>query len=84
TGIVVTRAASKGNLGSDITGQLFAFPAMLYVTAGTIFLLGLFPPIGILLTGPIAGLLALGAYLMSKNKQDQEEIEEVLEEQAEV
>ncbi|MGD6974685.1 flagellar biosynthesis protein FlhA [Bacillus altitudinis] len=84
TGIVVTRAASKGNLGSDITGQLFAFPAMLYVTAGTIFLLGLFTPIGILLTGPIAGLLALGAYLMSKNKQDQEEIEEVLEEQAEV
>ncbi|MEK5497164.1 flagellar biosynthesis protein FlhA [Bacillus sp. FSL M8-0077] len=84
TGIVVTRAASNGNLGSDITDQLFAFPAMLYVTAGTIFLLGLFTPIGILLTGPIAGLLALGAYLMSKNKQDQEEIEEVLEEQAEV
>ncbi|MEH7809598.1 FHIPEP family type III secretion protein, partial [Bacillus safensis] len=83
-GIVVTRAASNGNLGSDITEQLFAFPAMLYVTAGTIFLLGLFTPIGVLLTGPIAGLLALGAYLMSKNKQDQEEIEEVLEEQAEV
>ncbi|AZV52346.1 MULTISPECIES: flagellar biosynthesis protein FlhA [Bacillus] len=84
TGIVVTRAASNGNLGSDITEQLFAFPAMLYVTSGTIFLLGLFTPIGVLLTGPIAGLLALGAYLMSKNKQDQEEIEEVLEEQAEV
>ncbi|MFP5181980.1 flagellar biosynthesis protein FlhA [Bacillus altitudinis] len=84
TGIVVTRAASNGNLGSDITGQLFAFPAMLYVTAGTIFLLGLFTPIGVLLTGPIAGLFALGAYMMSKNKQDQEEIEEVLEEQAEV
>lgn len=84
TGIVVTRAASNGNLGSDITSQLFAFPAMLYVTAGTIFLLGLFTPIGVLLTGPIAGLLALGAYMMSKNKQDQEEIEEVLEEQAEV
>ncbi|PRR92480.1 MULTISPECIES: flagellar biosynthesis protein FlhA [unclassified Bacillus (in: firmicutes)] len=84
TGIVVTRAASNGNLGSDITEQLFAFPAMLYVTAGTIFLLGLFTPIGVLLTAPIAGLLALGAYLMSKNKQDQEEIEEVLEEQAEV
>ncbi|MEI4788911.1 flagellar biosynthesis protein FlhA [Bacillus sp. FJAT-53060] len=84
TGIVVTRAASNGNLGSDITGQLFAFPTMLYVTAGTIFLLGVFTPIGVLLTGPIAGFLALGAYMMSKNKQDQEEIEEVLEEQAEV
>ena len=45
TGIVVTRAASDGNLGSDITAQLFAFPKMLYVTGATIFLLGLFTPI---------------------------------------
>ncbi|WP_186824494.1 FHIPEP family type III secretion protein, partial [Bacillus licheniformis] len=42
TGIVVTRAASDGNLGHDITGQLFAYPKLLYVTAGTIFLLGIF------------------------------------------
>lgn len=39
TGIVVTRAASEGNLGTDITSQLFAYPKMLYVAAGTIFLL---------------------------------------------
>lgn len=31
TGIVVTRAASEGNLGHDITGQLFAYPKLLYV-----------------------------------------------------
>ena len=74
TGIVVTRAASNGNLGSDITEQLFAFPAMLYVTAGTIFLLGLFTPIGVLLTGPIAGLLALGAYLMSKTNKTKKKL----------
>ncbi|MDI5787546.1 FHIPEP family type III secretion protein [Bacillus licheniformis] len=28
TGIVVTRAASDGNLGHDITGQLFAYPKL--------------------------------------------------------
>lgn len=47
TGIVVTRAASEGNLGHDITGQLFAYPKLLYVAASTILLLGIFTPIGI-------------------------------------
>ncbi|MCY8334472.1 FHIPEP family type III secretion protein, partial [Bacillus spizizenii] len=42
TGIVVTRAASEGNLGHDITGQLFAYPKLLYVAASTILLLGIF------------------------------------------
>ena len=59
TGIVVTRAASDGNLGQDITSQLFAFPKMLYIAGGTIFALGLFTPINDTLTIPIAGLLVL-------------------------
>ena len=40
TGIVVTRAASKGNLGSDITTQLLGQPKLLYVAAVTVLLLG--------------------------------------------
>lgn len=82
TGIVVTRAASEGNLGHDITGQLFAYPKLLYVAAGTVLLLGLLTPIGILLTGPIAGLLAFGAYTLSKTDKPSEEEEEILEEEA--
>jgi flagellar biosynthesis protein FlhA len=72
TGIVVTRAASDSNLGGDIMKQLFAFPKMLYVTAGTIFLLGLFTPINDVLTIPIAGLLALGGYRFSTQTTRQE------------
>lgn len=72
TGIVVTRAASDGNLGHDITGQLFAYPKLLYVTAGTILLLGIFTPIGILLTGPLALLLAIGGYTLSKAGEEKE------------
>ncbi|MFT4413579.1 flagellar biosynthesis protein FlhA [Fredinandcohnia humi] len=68
TGIVVTRAASEGNLGSDIMNQLFAYPKMLYVTAGTIFLLGLFTPINNFLTISISGFLAVGGYMISRNK----------------
>ncbi|WP_326998418.1 flagellar biosynthesis protein FlhA [Bacillus paralicheniformis] len=84
TGIVVTRAASDGNLGHDITGQLFAYPKLLYVTAGTILLLGIFTPIGILLTGPLALLLAIGGYTLSKAGEEKEKVEDILEEEAEV
>ncbi|CAI9390902.1 flagellar biosynthesis protein FlhA [Niallia sp. HCP3S3_B10] len=81
TGIVVTRAASEGNLGSDITSQLMAYPKMLYVAGGTIFLLGLFTPIDDFLTIPIAGLLIFGAYYLSiKPKPDLEQMQEMEEE----
>ncbi|WP_400247244.1 flagellar biosynthesis protein FlhA [Niallia sp. JL1B1071] len=81
TGIVVTRAASEGNLGSDITSQLMAYPKMLYVAGGTIFLLGLFTPIDDFLTIPIAGLLIFGAYYLSKKpKPDLEHMQEMEEE----
>ncbi len=66
TGITVTRAASDGNLGSDIMQQIFNYPKLLYIVAGTIFLLGLFTPIGIFLTLPVSGALVYGAYSMQK------------------
>lgn len=65
TGIVVTRVASSGNLGSDITTQLFRFPSLLYIASGAIFLLGL-TPINFFLTTTIAAILAVGAYVLSK------------------
>ncbi|OZU90305.1 flagellar biosynthesis protein FlhA [Virgibacillus indicus] len=65
TGIVVTRTASTGNLGTEVTGQLLQYPKLLFIAAGTIFLLGL-TPINFFLTTIIAGLLALSGYLLSK------------------
>ncbi|SER53399.1 flagellar biosynthesis protein FlhA [Psychrobacillus sp. OK032] len=83
TGIVVTRAASKGNLGGDITSQLFNQPKLLYVAAATIALLGIITPIGILLTFPVSIALAIGAYMISKSsKESPDEIEEYEEEVA--
>lgn len=84
TGIVVTRAASEGNLGTDITKQLFAYPKMLYVTAGTIFLLGLFTPIHDFLTISISSLLAIGAYMISKSKDQENQLEPDTEEEVQV
>lgn len=81
TGIVVTRAASDGNIGKDITSQLFAYPKMLYVTGGTIILLGLLTPIGIVLTLPIGGLLIFGGYMIARTPEpDKEQLLEMEEE----
>lgn len=82
-GIIVTRAASDGNLGSDITKQLFAYPKMLYVVAGTLFMIGVFTPISKWLILPVAfGMAALG-FVMQRNltRQEQAEILETPEQQ---
>nr|WP_212953202.1 flagellar biosynthesis protein FlhA [Siminovitchia terrae] len=73
TGIVVTRAASEGNLGSDIAGQLFAYPKILYISGATIFLLGLTTPISNMITIPIAGALAAGGYALSRIPESTED-----------
>ncbi|WP_044337386.1 flagellar biosynthesis protein FlhA [Rossellomorea aquimaris] len=72
TGIVVTRAASDGNLGQDIMNQLLAYPAMLYVAAFTIFMLGIATPINDIVTIPVAALLGIGAYMLSKSTNESE------------
>ncbi|MFB1081094.1 flagellar biosynthesis protein FlhA [Jeotgalibacillus sp. JSM ZJ347] len=83
TGIVVTRAASDGNLGQDITSQLFSFGPIMYVAGTTIALLGFFTPISNLLTLPIALILVIGGYMLSKAKKlETEEFTETEEETA--
>lgn len=88
TGIVVTRAASDGNLGTDITRQLFAYPKLLYIVAGTLTLLAFFTPINLFLILPIAGLVAFAGYRMqsalateetdeTESVQDNQELEKL-------
>lgn len=84
-GIVVTRVASDGNLSQDFTRQVFTYPKLLYVVAGTIAALGIITPISMWLTLSIAGLLAFGGYRLSQMEQkvedeEQEELEEPLTE----
>ncbi|AJD91015.1 flagellar biosynthesis protein FlhA [Jeotgalibacillus malaysiensis] len=83
TGIVVTRAASDGNLGQDITSQLFSFGPIMYVAGATIALLGIFTPISNFLTLPIALILVIGGYMLSKAKKlEAEEFTETEEDTA--
>ncbi|WP_047151659.1 flagellar biosynthesis protein FlhA [Aneurinibacillus tyrosinisolvens] len=69
TGIIVTRAASEGNIGDDLSKQVFAYPRLLYIVAGTIVLMGIFTPIGLIRTFPIAGVLAFGGFRIQRNIQ---------------
>lgn len=82
TGLVVTRAASDGNLGEDIISQLFAQAKLLYIAGGTILLLGFFTTIPLWITIPIAALLFVGAYLIDHKKEENpEELMEMEEEE---
>ncbi|MGD7043699.1 flagellar biosynthesis protein FlhA [Jeotgalibacillus proteolyticus] len=81
TGIVVTRAASDGNLGQDITNQLFAFGPIMYVAGITIALLGLFTPINDILTLPIAFVLIAGGYILSQAAKKEENVVHSAEEE---
>ncbi len=67
TGIIVTRAASEGNLSQDITVQLFSYPKLLYIVASVIAFLGILTPIDIVSSMAIAGLLFFGGYKMQQN-----------------
>ena len=80
TALIVTRSASEGNLGSDVTAQLFAYPKMLYVAGITIVALGLFTPIEDILTLPIGGILIFGGYMLSNERKQIEEEPEDAEE----
>jgi flagellar biosynthesis protein FlhA len=83
-GLIVTRAASEGNLAYDLTNQIFKFPKLLYIVAGTITLLGLFTPIGPIATLPFAGLITFAAYRMSANQTKQQIAEEALVEEQQI
>jgi flagellar biosynthesis protein FlhA len=82
-GLIVTRAASDGNLAEDVTSQLFKYPKLLFIAAGTIGLLGL-TPIGPIRTWPFAIMLAFGGWYMQKAINKQQEQEEMLVEEQQI
>jgi len=83
SGLIVTRSASEGNLAEDITGQLFKYPKLLYVAAGTIAVLGL-TPIGPVRTWPFAIGLAIAGYLLGRSQLKKAEQDELLVEEQQI
>ncbi len=66
TGIVVSRAASKENLGKDLLKELSSEKRVLYMTGGVILTLGLVTPLPIMPALLLGGGMLTLAYLTTK------------------
>lgn len=84
TGIIVTRAASDGNLSEDISTQLTGYPKLLYIVAITIAFLGITTDIALISTMPIAGMLVFGGYKIKQSQIKKQEVSEKIEEEQEI
>lgn len=84
SGLIVTRAASEGNLAEDLTGQLLSYPKLLYIVAVTIAFLGFFTPITVMSTLPLAGLMAYAAYSMGQKASRKQIADEQLVEEKQI
>jgi flagellar biosynthesis protein FlhA len=80
-GIIVTRAASDGNMADDMSKQLLRYPKLLYIVAGTVALLGLATPIPLLATLPYAIVLGVAGYRLQNNLKRKQQEEELLVEE---
>ncbi|MBS7528414.1 flagellar biosynthesis protein FlhA [Fusibacter paucivorans] len=71
TGIIVTRAASESNLGTDVIGQLFAQSRVLFIVGGVLILLAIITPlpnIPFFLIGSL--IIFMGTRVMTKDKKE--------------
>ncbi len=68
-GVVVSRVASDQDIGTQLIGQLFAKPQVLYITAAIIGGMGLIPGMPHIAFLLLAGAMAGAAYAVSKRDQ---------------
>jgi len=73
TGIVVTRAASDSNLGTDVLSQLFNQPKVMFILSGVLSGLGLLTPL------PTTPLTVLGVFFLYLGYLLQKEVKEAIE-----
>ncbi|RKP55474.1 flagellar biosynthesis protein FlhA [Cohnella endophytica] len=83
-GIIVTRAASDGNMADDMSRQLLRYPKLLYIVAGTVALLGIATPIPLLSTLPYAAILTFAGYRLQSNLNRKQQAEELLVEEKQI
>lgn len=83
-GLIVTRAASEGNLSTDIMQQITAHPKTLYIVAGTLFFLGLFTPINWFVPISLGLALVFAAFRMQRNLDRKQAQEEQMEEEQQI
>jgi flagellar biosynthesis protein FlhA len=71
-------------LAHDVTSQLFRYPQLLYIVAGTVALLGLGTPIGPVATLPFAAVIVFAAYRMQRTLAKRQIEEDMLVEEQQI
>jgi len=74
SGIIVTRAASEGNLSTEITGQLFGSPKVVALASAFIFIMGALPGMPAIPFWLLSGYLAYTANKKSKEQEVEAEL----------
>lgn len=82
TGIIVTRAASEGNLGNDIVNQLFNNERIFFINAGVLAMLSIIPGLPGIPFFTLALICAFIGYSLHRKSAAQVEEENVEEQQA--
>ncbi len=84
-GIVITRASSVSNMGSDIANQVIGQPKAIYAASGVIGMMGLLPGLPFIpFTIMAVGMAVLGSQIQKKfREQEAREAELEAEEEAE-
>ncbi|NLB29070.1 MAG: flagellar biosynthesis protein FlhA [Clostridiales bacterium] len=83
SGIIVTRSGSNGTFGTQVAGQLFGQPYVLFITGALVFLLSFVPGMPKLPMWLIAVLMfAVGGIMYTKITKVPEVPQEAIEEQA--
>ena len=76
TGIIVTRAASEGNLGADIVKQLFNNERIFFINAGVLLMLSIVPGLPGIPFASLALICAFIGYSLHKKTAVSEETKE--------
>ncbi len=83
TGIIITRAASEGNMGQDLSQQLFSNPKVLAIASGVLLGFGAVPGLPFIPFAVLSTMMGSLAYILFKEAQrslDEQELDEVQEE----
>ncbi len=76
TGIIVTRAASEGNLGADLVKQLFNNERIFFINTGVLFMLSIVPGLPGIPFASLALICAFIGYSLHKKNIVPEEVKE--------
>jgi len=75
-GVIVSRVSNEQDVGEQLTGQLFANPRVLYLTAGIIGLMGIIPGMPHFAFLLLAGALVWMGRYMSRRAATQEQVKQ--------